>query len=293
MGFVEKIGRKLSGSRSSDGTSTPNSPNGNGTVISVPIVQQVPPHVRSQSQQQQGYGRSDAVRGNPGTNPAAVVGSRNDSLGTTHNTRTTGNHHQQQQQQPQSQSRSNNGTQRLSPPVQRPAISISPPSSQSVHSPPSSRNGAPNNISPPTSRLAVSPPGAQKAAPNNTNSNLSGNNSQHNRNASMNTDSKPQQHNLQKQPSMASSLHSSRSGQTGNHVGGLNQQGISTNQRGRAGARPANQQRNVARSTARMEDSAYHAGFRDAVAQLEREKRGRGPAMSNQRPQNTKMQVIS
>lgn len=82
---------------------------------------------------------------------------------------------------------------------------------------------------------------------------------------------------LHRHPSTASSLHSSRSGQQVAFTAGDNQQkplGDSRTKTMHSGLR-----RPAGMSTRRMEDSAYHAGFRDAVAQLERERRT--PALSH------------
>lgn len=152
--------------------------------------------------------------------------------------------------------------------VQNQPFIASPPKSKAVHNqaqrcthhvpmlqqPP---QPPPKNIAPPISRLADSttqetrpPPTTSRPFPN----------------------SPPRtQPSLHKQPSIASSLHSARS---------VNRQGQAEPPRSRANTLPG---RPPGMSTKRMEDSAYHAGFRDAVAQLEREgmreRMGRGAAV--------------
>lgn len=82
---------------------------------------------------------------------------------------------------------------------------------------------------------------------------------------------------IHRQPSIASSLHSERTGPPVSYSNKIGQRQTTPQKRT---SRPADP-RPFGMSSRRMENSAYHAGFRDAVAQLERERTQRGPSAPN------------
>lgn len=237
MGFIDMIGRKLSGSRSNDGTSRPATPNSSSATNGSAEVRHIPPHVRNLSASPNGNARPPAVQqGTPGAVSSPNAGLGNVDLATTRNTKTAGN---------QPQPRRSNDIQNSTSPVQQTLSSISPP----------------------VSRLNGNSLNSRQAASNNTNGQRPNESS-----SSANNDRPRQQGTLQKQTSVASSLHSASGHPNGPNMR-PNQQPAHGNNFGPPQGNPP---KSAGRDTRRMEDSAYHAGFKDAVAQLEREREGQG-----------------
>lgn len=249
MGLVEKIGRKLT-ARSNE-LPVPSKPDGSSTANGA-VVRHVPPHVDQygKCQTRHGYVHVDAVKGQPGLVQTAIAGSRNDSLPATRKTKAV---------EIQAQLQRRDVAQHHTSPGQPRTNNIVPPASRLMESQIDSRRVSPNNTRPPADG---SPRGQAPQS-------VATGGSRGHPNA------------LHKQTSIASSLHSSRSGKPAQFNGGINQPGNFGDQRSRSNTMPANSRRPVGISTRRMEDSAYHAGFRDAMTQLERERQGRGLGISH------------